>query len=87
MHVEITGVQRGNATTGAKIDKLVVPFVQALRGAYIAAKISDDESATIDILTDILVYAARVEGVDIHNLAADAARAAEGELFDARAGA
>lgn len=88
MHVTISGVPRGNSrTTGEKIDRLVVPFVQALRGAYIAAGISDDESATVDMLADILVYAAKVESIEVYTLADQAARSAEGELHDAEAGA
>jgi hypothetical protein len=84
MHVTITGVPRGTDNHASeKVERLVVPFVQALRGAYIAARVSDDHSATIDLLTDILVYAARVEGADLDELAAEAARAARGELFDA----
>lgn len=83
MHVSITGVPRRLETTGVKVDKLVVPFVQALRSAYIDAKISDDESATVDMLTDVLVYAAKVEGASLSELAENAVRAAQGELVDA----
>lgn len=88
MHVTITGVPRRQADedTAGKIERLVVPFVQSLRGAYIAANISDDESATIDLLADILVYAAKVEGTDVDELAERAARSANGELFDAERG-
>ena len=84
MHVTITGIpRRADYDTATKVTDLVIPFVQALRGAYVTARVSDDESATVDLLTDILVYAARVEGVDIHELAQQAASAADGELYDA----
>jgi|SRR4051812_32396074 hypothetical protein len=86
MHVTITGVPRPGSrgeNAAEKVERLVIPFVQSLRDAYIAAKISDDESATKDILTDILVYASEVEKENIVALAHDSVRAAQGELFDA----
>jgi hypothetical protein len=70
-------------STEEKVAGLVVPLVQALRDAYIAAHISDEESATVDLLSDILVYATRVESEDVDDLAARAVRAAHGELQDA----
>lgn len=86
MHVTITGVPRHHATTADKVDRLVIPFVQSLRDAYVAANISDDESATVDLLADILVYASKVEGTTVEELAEQAARSANGELFEAERG-
>jgi hypothetical protein len=84
MHVTITGMPRKyDYTTENKVTNLVLPFVQALRSAYIEARISDDESATVDLLADILVYATRVEGTDLQELADRAVRSAAGELYDA----
>lgn len=83
MHVTIEGVPRGCDETHVKIERFVIPFVQALRSSYIEAKISDDESATLDLLTDILVYSGRTEGEIIQDLADRAARAARDELTEA----
>lgn len=87
MHVTITGVPIASDYTlnytGAKIDALVLPFVQSLRDAYIKARMSDDDSATVDLVTDLLVYAVKAEGLDLDEFAERAVRAARGELFDA----
>lgn len=84
MHVEISDLETrpvGEGTVG-KVDRLTLPFARELRAAYIAAGISDEESATLDILTDLLVYAELVKEESAHGLAERAARAAHGELFD-----
>jgi hypothetical protein len=82
--VTITDVERDAPGAAENVDRFVVPFVAALRDAYIDAGVSDEESATVDLLTDLLVYAHRREAEDVHALAARAARAAEGELLEAR---